>query len=277
MTPEELDAYLARVGYQGERAPRVAVLNALMEAHVGAIPFENLDVLLEREISLAPDAVLDKLVRRRRGGYCFEHNGLFARVLGALDFRVRLLAARARVGRERRETPPRTHLCLEVQAEGRPWLVDLGLGGLSLTEAIPFERDTVHATPHEPRRLLWEGERWWHQAWLGDHWADVCELTGETMPPIDQEIASWYASTHPDSAFRREPMVARALPDGGRLTLRGDTLTLRRGEHVARTQVGSADALLAVLDERFGLRLSPGTVLRGCRVPRVAGRPEGLG
>ena len=71
--------------------------------------------------------------------------------------------------------------------------------------------------------------------------------------------------------------VARALPDGGRLTLRGDTLTLRRGEHVARTQVGSADALLAVLDERFGLRLSPGTVLRGCRVPRVAGRPEGLG
>ena len=69
--------------------------------------------------------------------------------------------------------------------------------------------------------------------------------------------ASWYASTHPDSAFRREPMVARALPDGGRLTLRGDTLTLRRGEHVERTQVGSADALLAVLDERFGLRHAP--------------------
>ena len=94
----------------------------------------------------------------------------------------------------------------------------------SLARSLPQARPSAH----EPRRLLWEGERWWHQAWLGDHWADVCELTGETMPSIDQEIASWYASTHPESAFRREPMVARALPDGGEMAQRLQDDTLKR-------------------------------------------------
>jgi N-hydroxyarylamine O-acetyltransferase len=268
MSPGELAAYLVRVGYRGPLAPTVDVLNGLMAAHVEAIPFENLDLLLGRGVSLRDEDVLDKLVHRRRGGYCFEHNGLFARVLRAFGFRVRPLAARARVGRERSETPPRTHLCLEVEAEGARWLVDVGIGGLSMTRAIRFAPDLVQETPHEPRRLTWEAGRWWHQAKLGDRWVDVCELTGEPMPEVDREIASWFTSTHPASPFRSEPMVARALPDGGRLTLRGDTLTLRTPGAVERMQIPSAEVLLETLRARFRLDLPRGTVLVGGPSPR---------
>ena len=79
-----LDDYLARVGYHGPRAPTLALLSELTAAHTQSIPFENLDVLLGRRIELGIDAVFDKLVRQRRGGYCFEQNGLFLHVLTAL-------------------------------------------------------------------------------------------------------------------------------------------------------------------------------------------------
>src|SRR5689334_22686545 len=106
----DLDSYLARIGYDGPRAPTLPVLRALTAAHTQAIPFENLDVLLGRRIDLAIDAVFDKLVRRRRGGYCFEQNGLLLQVLQALGFEARPVSARVRIDRPRTDTPPRTHM-----------------------------------------------------------------------------------------------------------------------------------------------------------------------
>lgn len=263
MTNAELDAYLARIGYEGERSPTRPVLEALMSAHVQAIPFENLDVLEGRAISLGFEELMDKLVHRRRGGYCFEHHGLFGRVLEAFGFAVAPLAARARIGRTREETPPRTHVCLAVTVDGERWLVDVGVGGLSLTHPIRFIADVVQPTPHEPRRLLREGGRWWHQAKLGDEWVDVAELTGEEMPAVDQEIANWFTSAHPSSPFRKEPMIARALPHGGRVTLRGNALTVRTGGQVEREELGSEGALREALRTRFDLDVATtATLLR---------------
>jgi arylamine N-acetyltransferase len=84
----DLEAYFARIGYAGSRAPTLATLHALTAAHTQTIPFENLDVLLGRPIELGAEVVFDKLVRRGRGGYCFEQNGLFLQVLEAMGFRV---------------------------------------------------------------------------------------------------------------------------------------------------------------------------------------------
>jgi N-hydroxyarylamine O-acetyltransferase len=256
VTNAELDAYLARIGYDGERRPTRPVLEALMTAHVEAIPFENLDVLEGRALSLRFDDLMDKLVHRRCGGYCFEHHGLFARVLEAFGFAVAALAARARIGRRREETPPRTHVCLAVTVDGERWLVDVGVGGLSLTRPLRFVADVVQPTPHEPRRLLREGDRWWHQAKLGDEWVDVAELTGEEMPAVDQEIGHWFTSTHPSSPFRKEPMIARALPAGGRVTLRGNVLTVRTSGQVERETIESEDALRETLRTRFDLEVA---------------------
>jgi N-hydroxyarylamine O-acetyltransferase len=254
----DLDAYLARIGYEGPRGPTLDVLHALTAAHAQAIPFENLDVLLGRGIDLEPDAVFDKLVRRRRGGYCFEQNSLFLGALTALGFHAVPLSARVRLDRPREVLPPRTHLFLRVSVAGEDWLTDVGVGALSLTRALRFAADGEQPTPHEPRRLRREGGRWFHQARLGDTWIDVYEFTGEEMPPVDREVANWFTSTHPESHFRGRLVAARAAPDGRRVTLQNGELKVRDRDGRATVQtVLSPDELLAVLARHFGLDCPP--------------------
>ncbi|HXU62281.1 MAG TPA: arylamine N-acetyltransferase [Polyangia bacterium] len=259
----DLTAYFQRIGYTGPREPTLSVLTALMNAHVQAIPFENLDVVLGTGVDLAPEALFDKLVRRRRGGYCFEQNGLFEQVLNALGFAVRPLSARVRLTTAPGQIPPRTHLFLEVTLDGTRWLADVGIGAFSLAAPLRFTPDEEQRTPHEPRRIVREGEHWLHQARLGDSWTDVYEFTGEEMPPIDREVANWYTSAHPRSHFRDNLMVARALPDGERVTLRDSELKHRGRDGQARVRtIRSPDELLEVLATEFGLVLPPGTPLR---------------
>ena len=259
----DLNAYFDRIDHRGSRQPTLPVLNALMAAHVQAIPFENLDVLLGAGVDLAPDAVFDKLVRRRRGGYCVEQNGLFLQVLTALGFAVRPLSARVRLQPVPGQTPPRTHLFLEVTIDGQRWLADVGVGALSLSSAIRFTAGDEQPTPHEPRRIVREGDHWLHQARLGDAWSDVYEFTGEEMPAIDREVATWYTSAHPRSHFRSSLLAARALPDGGRVTLRDGELKHRARDGRARTRIlQSSDELLDALAAEFGLVFPPGTRFR---------------
>jgi N-hydroxyarylamine O-acetyltransferase len=254
----DLDAYLARIGYAGDRAPTLATLHALSAAHVQAIPFENLDVLLGRAIDLDPAAVDRKLIHDRRGGYCFEQNTLFLRVLETLGFHARPISARVRWGRPRDYTPARTHVFVRVELDGASWLADVGVGGMSLTAPLRLDTEAEQATPHEPRRIIREDGRLFHQARLGETWADVCEFTLEEMPPIDRELGNWYTSAHPGSHFKSRLTVARALPDG-RISILNRELTIRRGG-IAETQtIASPAALLAVLDEHFGLRFPAGT------------------
>src|SRR5262249_47789047 len=154
------------------------------------IPFENLDVLLGLPIRLELDAIVDKLVHRRRGGYCFEHNTLLLHVLDQLGFAPRPYSARVRIGRTREYTPARPHLFVGVELEGRPWLVDVGVGALSPTCALRLDTSDPQSTPHETRRFVFEDGRWFHQALLGDTWTDVCEFTREEMPEIDRIVGN---------------------------------------------------------------------------------------
>ena len=206
----DLDAYFARTGYRGPRTPTLETLHGLVRAHVQTIPFENLDVLLGKPIELEPAALIQKLVHDRRGGYCFEQNTLLLEVLTALGFHVRPLSARVRWQRPRDYTPARTHLLVRVELD-EPWLADVGVGAMSPTAALRLAEHGEQATPHEPRRLLREGDMIYHQARLGDDWHDVCELTLEEMPLIDRIVANWYTSTHPQSHFKHR--LARRARD----------------------------------------------------------------
>ena len=153
---------------------------------------------------------------QRRGGYCFEQNWLFAQVLEALGFDVKPLSARVRLDRPRDFTPPRTHMCLRVAVQGTAWLSDVGVGAASLTAAISLDTRAEQSTPHEPRRIVHEHGRYFHQIKFGAEWHDVYEFTGEEMPAIDREVANWFTSTHPDSHFKNRLMVARAAAGGRR-------------------------------------------------------------
>lgn len=249
------------MGYQGPRAASLETLHALTAAHAKAVPFENIDVLLGKGIELAPDAVFKKLVDEHRGGYCFEQNGLFLRVLTALGFQATPMAARVHMGQPRDFMPPRTHLFVRIVLEdGSVWLSDVGIGSMSLTAAIRFEPELVQSTPHEPRRIVRDGACYFHQARLGDQWMDVYQFTGELMPPIDQELGNWYTSAHPSSHFRRDLMVARADEDGARVTLLKTELKRRAANGEAElTSVRSPEHLLELLATHFGIHLPRGT------------------
>lgn len=255
-----LDAYFDRVQFRGSVSPSLATLHALSAAHVEHIPFENLDLLLGRNISLQPAAVEHKLITAGRGGYCFEQNALLIAVLEQLGFKVTPLSARVRWQRARDFTPPRTHLFARVEIDGTTWLADVGVGGMSLTGAIRLALDEEQPTPHEPRRIVFEDGRYFHQVKLGNDWLDVCEFTLEEMPPIDRELANWFVSTHPDSHFRNRLVVARALPDGGRASLLNRELSVRLRDQPATTTVlQSPQDLLETLARHFGLHFPADT------------------
>jgi N-hydroxyarylamine O-acetyltransferase len=266
----DLTAYFQRIGYTGPRDATVATLNAIMEAHVRAIPFENLDVLLGRPISLVPADIARKLIDERRGGYCFEHNTLLLHVLESLDFAVTPLSARVRIQRPPDYIPARTHMLLRVEVAGESWLADVGVGALSLTAALKLEADTPQTTPHEPRRLVRDGAwtgfeqrgpeaRLIHQAYFADTWNDVCEFTLEPMPEIDRVLGNWYTSAHPESHFKNRLMVTRATAEG-RVSVVNRELRIRQRDW--RTEVrelATPADLLAALAEHFDMRFPAGT------------------
>ena len=256
----DLDAYFARTGYTGPREPTLETLHAVSFRHATSIPFENIDVMLGRGIQLAPAALVRKLVHDRRGGYCFEQNGLLLLVLRALGYRVTPIGARVRWQIPRTVTPARTHLFLRVHLADGDWLADVGMGSASLTGAIPLEFDRELPTPHEPRRLVRETGRMFHQLWTGTEWTDCCEFTLDEMHPIDCELANWWTSASPASHFKTGVTAGRAERDGTRKGIRAGEFTHRRGaEILVRVQISTPEQLLAVLAEHFDLRLPAGT------------------
>lgn len=258
--PIDLQAYFRRIDFHGQTPPTLATLDALCAAHVKAIPFENLDVLLGRGVDLSDEAVDKKIIQGHRGGYCFEQNPLFHRVLTALGFDAKLVSARVRLQRPRDFTPPRTHVFNIVTIEGERFIADVGVGGLSPTSAFRLDHEGEQPTPHEPRRIVREEGKLFHQVKLGDNWSDVCEFTLEEMPLIDREVGNWFTSAHPQSHFRNRLLAARALDDGARLTLLNRELTERPRAGEAKTTVlKSPEELLEVLSARFGLRFPEGT------------------
>lgn len=257
-------AYLSRIGF-GDRAstpPTLETLARLQMCHACAIPFENLDILLNRPIAIDTQSIERKLVAAHRGGYCFEHNGFMIRVLQALGYQVEGISARVRVSSPREVTPPRTHLFARVTLDGVPWLVDVGVGGLTPTAPLRMDTQQPQHTPHDTRRIVRDdgSGSWFHQVLLGDEWHDVYEFTGEGMPMIDRQVANWWTSTNPESKFRNAIMAAIASPDGTRHALGSRQYTHRRGNEIIKSHdIGSSDQLLSILSQRFGLDMPPGT------------------
>jgi N-hydroxyarylamine O-acetyltransferase len=266
----DLDTYFDRIGYGGSAGPDERTLHDIVAAHVRAIPFENFDVALGRGVSVEPSQIVRKLVDDRRGGYCFEQNGLMLLVLGALGYDVQPISARVRLGQARTASPARTHLLLRVELDRDAWLVDVGVGGLTPPAPLRLQLDEPQPTSHETRRIVSDGPwtgleergptgRLFHQVLLGDEWTDLYDFTLEEMFPVDRELANWYTSTHPTSKFRREVIAAR-VTDSGRVTLLDRELKHRDKQGVAVTrQLKSDEELLAVLDAEFGIRLEAGT------------------
>lgn len=255
----DLNGYFDRIDYRGAGEPNLVVLQDLVTAHTRTIPFENLDPVMGVPVDdLSPEALSDKLVHRRRGGYCYEHNGLMGYVLAEIGFRVRRLAGRVTWMRPPdAPLPARTHTVLAVTFPGSPgpYLVDVGFGGQTLTSPIRLETGTAQQTTHEPYRLEDRGDGLVLQAQIRGEWESLYEFTTRTQPAIDLTVGSWFVSTHPSSPFVTSLMAARVTADA-RLNLAGRDLAIHRADGTEKIRLNDAAAVVDTLSERFGINMA---------------------
>jgi N-hydroxyarylamine O-acetyltransferase len=250
LAQRDLDAYLKRIDYQGRRDPRRATLDALHLAHVSHIPFENLDILLGRPIRLDLPRLMAKLVWSARGGYCFEHNLLFAAVLEALGFTVQRLAARVRRNADR--VRARTHMLLHVALDDGPCICDVGFGGHGLLTPLPLVEGRAFRQYAWTYRIKPEDDLKVLQLLQGRTWIDLYAFTLERCYPMDYEVANYYVSTHPASLFVKHLTVQRATPQA-RLFLSESDLLIDHGDRQERQAVAGPAARREALRHYFGL------------------------
>lgn len=252
LTPVDLDAYFARVGYRGSREPTLSTLRELHRLQPAQIPFENLDVLMGSNVDLAPAAVDAKLIGARRGGYCFELNSLFLRVLLTLGFRAVPLIARSRWQRPLDELVVRTHMGVRVTLDGRDWFADVGFGACMLTAPLRMDLGGIQETRHEPARLTRINGELRLERLLGDKWTPICDVVPTPQEFVDIMAANWLISTHPASAFRHHLVVSRT-GDDVRHVLADTHLTVRRpGAPVEHKELTAAQ-IEQCLTEDFGM------------------------
>lgn len=244
-----LEAYLERIGYRGSREPTLETLRALHRAHLYAIPYENLDIHLGRTLTLEPALIFDRLVTQRRGGWCFEMNGLFAWALRELGFEVTLLGAVV----NRVAAPPKPkpdHLVLLVRLD-KPHLADVGFGD-GLLEPIPLEPGRYKQDSLEVG-LAQEGERWlFHNHPYGG-------APGFSFTLGPHELTDFAGMCHalqtaPESGFVRA-VVCQRPTETGLTVLRAATLRDITEGGVRERVLEDATDFDTVLRERFGLTI----------------------
>ena len=250
LTGSDVAAYLNRIGFTASVKPTLETLDALHEAHVARVPFENVDVLLGRPIDLGLAALEAKIVQGGRGGYCFEQNALFGAVLRAGGFTVTDLGARVRA-EGAAETLPRSHMALRVDIEGRAWLADVGFGGDGPRHPIPMDGETMESDG-EPYRIVREDPALVLQLFRG-RWRDMYSFTFDPAYPSDYVMANWYTATFPRSPFVTG-LTVQLSPKGARHILRGDTYTVRDRDG-ERTRTVTPDEAMSLLIDPFGLEL----------------------
>ena len=223
----DLDAYFARIGYDGPREATLDVLQTLHALHPASIPFEAIDVFNDKPISIAPHDVDQKLIHDGRGGYCFEQNSLFRRVLRSLGFAVEGLAGRVLWGYREADMPrPRCHMAIRVTIDGEAWLADVGLGGCVPTAPLLLDVASPQVTPHDTYRVTKGDHSYLVELERDGEWKAVHEIDIAPVADIDYEVMNWYASDHSESGFCKTLMVARSAPFA-RFTLLNNRLTIR--------------------------------------------------
>lgn len=249
----DLDRYFRRIGFAGERAPTLATLARLQLAHATSIPFENFDVRLGRAIALDLPSLEAKLVARRRGGYCFEHNTLFAAVLRTLGFEVDTLEARVRPPGAA-AILPRTHMTLRVRLPEGEHLADVGFGGDGPLAPVPFDGTPVacggdrHRLEREPDGQIAL------RRWTGEIWTDLYAFLPTPALPIDFVVANHFTSTWPQSTFVKAMTAQRATLEAHHI-LRGRTYTCRRGAQTETRELDD-DQVIALVRDTLGLDLT---------------------
>ncbi|WP_319469750.1 arylamine N-acetyltransferase [uncultured Pseudodesulfovibrio sp.] len=254
MSPFEFDsiAYLQRLHLPEDVSPTTEGLRSLQRAQLYNIPFENFDIQLGRGVDLDPANLFDKLVRRPRGGYCFELNGLFLLALRAFGFDARPLLSRVHVSGQ---PSGRGHQLSLVNVEGRQWLADVGFGKDNPAGPYLLERDTVQDIRGKSFRLV-DGGVFGNmlQVRTDDGWQDLYSLDMEHVCQGDINYGVHYTSTSSKTLFTKARVAMKHMEDG-MITLCNSRLTLSRAGEKTEVHLPEGQGYLDALNTYFGIEL----------------------
>jgi N-hydroxyarylamine O-acetyltransferase len=250
----DTNAYLSRIGYAGPTRPSANTLRSLHRSHLLSVPFENLDIYSQRPIILKEGVFVDKIIRRRRGGFCYELNGSFSALLRRLGFRVSMLSAR--VAREGGGFSPEfDHMTLLVQLK-EPWLADVGFGD-SFTEPKRLDTPSSQTDHGKDYRFTRKG-RWTflsRRTRKNGGWEPQYKFT--LTPRRLEEFAPrcLWQQTSQRSHFRKGRLCTRLTPNG-RLTLTDTKFIVTRGNKKVERLVSGPEEFTVLLRKHFGIELS---------------------
>lgn len=248
----DIEAFFRRIGMHSLPDEPLQRLKVLHRSMTRAVPFENIAILEGKAISLELEDILDKVVEQKRGGYCFELNSLLAHVLKALGYHVERLIGR--VWANGALAPPLTHMAIRVTLDNQRYLCDVGFGGGTLREPLPWELATDAVQLHDRFRLeMTDNGETMLSRQANKGWKSLYSLLPCTVRRQDYIPANHYTSTHPDSFFTQEP-VAALLTENSRITLRGRLFRRVNAASETERELTSLHELLTVLTDDFGLR-----------------------
>ena len=250
---EATQEYLKRIKYRGSLRPSLRNLAALHKYHLMSVPFENLDIHLGRPIILSQGAFHEKIVKQRRGGFCYELNGSFAALLTRLGFRVRMLSARV-AQKGGGFSPEFDHMVLLVKSKDR-WLADVGFGDSFMEpKRLDYQDSQVddgriyRITRRAGGRLLsrWDGER--------NLWEPQYLFNMRPRKIKDFVRRCRWQQTSPNSHFKKGRLCTR-LTSYGRVTLTDRKLIVTRGPERIMQQVRSRVEFDRLLRKWFAMEL----------------------
>ena len=252
----DVQAYFDRIGFAGPARADLQTLTALHRLHLQAIPYENFDVLLGRPVSLEPAAAFEKLVTRRRGGWCYEMNGLLGGVLEEIGFSVTRMAG-AVMRTERGDVSLGNHLVLKVDLD-RPYIADVGFGD-GILEPVPLTCGP-HRSAGYDFRLEDVGDAWlrFHNHDQGG--APYFDFRLEPAAPEQLNATCQWLATSPDSIFVQTALAFRHT-QGGITSLLGRTIRHIQPGQKTSELITSADEFVAVLQHEFGLDIPEAATL----------------
>lgn len=250
-----LKSYFNRIGYKSIPKADLNTLIELNTLHTRTIPFENLTPFSNQLVSLEEADIEKKLINECRGGYCFEQNSLFARVLRTIGFSVKELGGRVVYGRPEEIITRRSHMLLQIDLEGDLYLVDVGFGSLTMPVPIRFEMDTEQPTTHETYRIKTLDDDLKIQALIGGDWKTTYRFNLQKQYPIDYFVINYFLCTHPSSKFITGLTVARPFKEGRMAIGNNIFSTYYLDGTIEKRELKSVDEVKEVITEKFNITL----------------------
>lgn len=210
-----LSLYLQRLGFNAPPTPTLETLRQLQLRHTGTFPFENLTTLSGEPVLIDLPSIEQKVLYEGRGGYCYELNNLFLALLQALGFDARGISGRVVMGQPEGAWTARTHRLSLVILDGVRYITDVGFGGMVPTAPLLLDTPTEQFTPHEHYRIEQHADGYTLRANVAGEWRAMYLFDLQRQEDIDYTVGNWYVSTHPESSFVKQLMVARTGRAGG--------------------------------------------------------------